>query len=126
VAHCLAAINGSLDQESISWSDKSSLGVVLAAGGYPGPYENGHVIRGLDTVTQNDEMKIFHAGTRLQGNDVVTAGGRVLCATALGNTVTEAQQNAYALASQIHWKDMNLRTDIGYRAIARELNTPAD
>ncbi|MBM95593.1 MAG: phosphoribosylamine--glycine ligase [Oceanospirillaceae bacterium] len=118
VAHCLAALDGKLDQETASWDDRASLGVVLAAGGYPASYEKGHVIN-LPEQTA-DTSKVFHAGTQLSDGDVVTSGGRVLCATALGNSVAEAQANAYNLANQIHWKDAFFRKDIGYRAVARE------
>ncbi|MES9943819.1 MAG: phosphoribosylamine--glycine ligase [Candidatus Thiodiazotropha sp.] len=119
VAHCLAALDGRLDQERTEWDSRASVGVVLAAGGYPGPYENGKVISGLP---QSDDLsrKVFHAGTKLQGDDVVTAGGRVLCATALGESVTLAQQSAYTLTRAIHWDGVYFRNDIAYRAIARE------
>lgn len=94
------------------------MGVVLAAGGYPASYNKGDAI----SLPADDgaDRKVFHAGTKLDGDDVVTAGGRVLCATALGNSVSEAQQQAYELAAQIDWKDVFYRKDIGYRAIARE------
>ena len=95
------------------------MGVVLAAAGYPGDYPKGDVISGLK-VTYPDGQKIFHAGTKQVGDDVVTAGGRVLCATALGHTVTQAQQAAYALVNEVNWQGVEYRTDIGYRAIERE------
>ncbi|MBT2969086.1 MAG: phosphoribosylamine--glycine ligase [Candidatus Thiodiazotropha sp. (ex Ctena orbiculata)] len=119
VAHCLAALDGKLDQESADWDPRASVGVVLAAGGYPGSYDKGRVITGLP---ESDDLtrKVFHAGTRLDGTSVVTAGGRVLCATALGDTVTAAQESAYTLTRAIHWDDVYYRTDIAYRAIARE------
>ncbi len=126
VQHCLAAIDATLDQETISWDDRPSLGVVLAAGGYPGSYESGLPISGLDTAQETGEAKIFHAGTAIRDDQVVTTGGRVLCATALGNTVTEAQQNAYALARKIQWPGMFYRNDIGYRAVKREQNNSAN
>jgi len=119
VAHCLAALEGTLDQETTSWDERPSLGVVLAAGGYPASYRKGDVI----SLPENDgeACKVFHAGTQLQEDQqAVTAGGRVLCATALGNSVMEAQRSAYALAARIDWQDMFYRKDIGYRAIARE------
>jgi phosphoribosylamine--glycine ligase len=93
--------------------------VVLAAGGYPGSYAKDLPISGLGQGESAD-AKVFHAGTALKDGNVVTSGGRVLCATAMGATVTEAQANAYALASQIGWQDMFYRKDIAYRAIARE------
>ena len=119
VALCDAAIDGKLDQCDSEWDERASVGIVLAAGGYPGSYNKGDAISGLPQ-TEVDGEKVFHAGTKLDGEQVVTSGGRVLCATALGNSVTEAQQRAYALASQIHWDGAFYRKDIAYRAIARE------
>ncbi|KMQ76513.1 phosphoribosylamine--glycine ligase [Marinobacter subterrani] len=116
---CGAAIDGRLDQCSSDWDDRASVGIVLAAGGYPGSYNKGDVISGLPENDTEGE-KIFHAGTRLNGDQVVTNGGRVLCATALGNTVTEAQQRAYQLAARVQWDGAFYRKDIAYRAIARE------
>lgn len=116
---CQAAIAGKLDQVESKWDPRASIGVVLAAGGYPGDYAKGEVISGLPTQERTGQ-KVFHAGTETQGDQVVTNGGRVLCATALGNTVLEAQQRAYQLADQIRWNGMFCRRDIGYRAIARE------
>jgi phosphoribosylamine--glycine ligase len=95
------------------------VGIVLAAGGYPGSYNKGDVISGLPEE-ETDGEKVFHAGTRLSGDQVVTNGGRVLCATALGNTVTEAQQRAYDVAGKIQWDGVFYRKDIAFRAIARE------
>ncbi len=118
-AHCLAAIEGRLDTEQTKWDPRASLGVVLAAGGYPSSYRKGDVISGLPQVETEGE-KVFHAGTASKGDAVTTSGGRVLCATALGTSVAEAQQRAYALAQQVAWKDSFYRTDIGYRAVARE------
>lgn len=115
----MLACNQQLDAGSIAFDPRAAVGVVLAAGGYPGAYEKGHVIEGLTEASKIDG-KVFHAGTSLSNNQVTTSGGRVLCATALGNTVTEAQQNAYKLVNQISWQDVMYRTDIGYRAIARE------
>jgi len=119
VSHCLAALDGKLDGERTDWDPRASLGVVLAAGGYPGDYAKGQVISGLGEG-ESDSRKVFHAGTAERDGQVVTAGGRVLCATALGNTVAEAQQAAYELAGHIRWDGMFTRKDIGYRAIARE------
>ena len=119
VALCLAAVDGRLDSEQAEWDPRCALGVVLAAGGYPDRYVKGEVIRGLPTQATAD-AKVFHAGTRRQGDDIVTNGGRVLCACALGETVAAAQRKAYALARQIHWHNVYYRTDIGHRAIARE------
>ncbi len=119
VAHCLAALEGRLDTQQTAWDPRAALGVVLAAGGYPGAYEKGKVISGLGEG-EDETRKIFHAGTAERDGQVITAGGRVLCATALGDTVAEAQQAAYELASHIHWDGMFYRKDIGYRAVARE------
>ncbi|MFA7618439.1 MAG: phosphoribosylamine--glycine ligase [Thiohalomonadaceae bacterium] len=119
VALCEAALDGRLDQTGAEWDSRAALGVVLAAQGYPGAYRKGDVIAGLDG-SDSAEAKVFHAGTALQDGQVVTAGGRVLCATALGTTVAEAQQRAYALAGRIHWDGIQYRRDIGYRAVARE------
>ncbi len=115
---CLAAINQSLDSHQASWDERPAVGVVLAAGGYPGSYAKGKVISGLESTVEN--AKVFHAGTKLEGDNVLTNGGRVLCATALGDTITEAQQRAYELVSKISWEDVYYRTDIAYRAIDRE------
>ncbi|WP_313085676.1 phosphoribosylamine--glycine ligase [Pseudomonas sp.] len=114
-----AALARALDKIEAQWDARPSLGVVLAAGGYPGDYAKGAVIHGLDAAAQLPG-KVFHAGTALQDGDITTAGGRVLCATALGDTVSDAQQNAYALAARVEWDGHFYRHDIGYRAIARE------
>ncbi len=116
---CNIALDGKLDQASTEWDERAALGVVLAAGGYPGSYQKGDVINGLEGADTAD-AKIFHAGTSEQDGQVVTSGGRVLCAVALGETVTEAQAKAYELAAKISWNGMFYRKDIGYRAIARE------
>lgn len=123
VALCNSALEGKLDECETSWDPRAAIGVVLAAGGYPGDYAKGDVISGLPTESSSDQ-KVFHAGTAFSSKEkdgeVVTNGGRVLCATALGNTVLEAQQKAVALAKQISWDGVFTRSDIGYRAIARE------
>ena len=119
VAHCLAALEGKLDTETAEWDPRPSLGVVLAAAGYPADYPKGDVI----SLPADDgtDRKVFHAGTKLNENgEVVTAGGRVLCATALGNSVSEAQAQAYELVKLVSWEGMFCRSDIGYRAVARE------
>ena len=119
IEHCLAALEGRLDTQTAVWDERAALGVVLAAGGYPNDYAKGDIITGLpqqDAATS----KVFHAGTAEKDGEVVTAGGRVLCATALGHSVAEAQAGAYRLAKQIQWHNVYYRTDIGYRAIARE------
>ncbi|NAW92254.1 MULTISPECIES: phosphoribosylamine--glycine ligase [unclassified Vibrio] len=119
---CFAALEGKLDQVESKWDPRASIGIVLAAGGYPADYAKGDVISGLPTQEVAGE-KIFHAGTSDQAGEVITNGGRVLCATALGNTVSQAQQRAYQLAKQVNWDGIFYRSDIGYRAIAREQQT---
>ena len=116
---CDAALAGNLHEAQVEWDDRAALGVVMAAGGYPECYRKGDRIEGLPKTSGSDS-KIFHAGTKLEGNTVVTAGGRVLCNVALGATVTEAQRKAYELTRQITWPDAYYRKDIGYRAVARE------
>ncbi|MBG6246390.1 phosphoribosylamine--glycine ligase [Candidatus Symbiopectobacterium sp. 'North America'] len=119
VEMCLAACEGKLDQTTFVWDERPALGVVIAAGGYPGDYASGDVISGLPQEEAEDS-KVFQAGTALRGDDVVTSGGRVLCVTALGSTVALAQQKAYEVAKDIRWNGSFYRNDIGYRAIARE------
>ena len=114
-----AAIEQRLDQVSAEWDPRPALGVVMAAENYPHSPRIGDVIHGLNEAEPADS-KLFHAGTKLEDGQVFTAGGRVLCATALGNTVQEAQSNAYALAEQVSWLGEFHRSDIGWRAIARE------
>ena len=115
---CEAALDQRLHQVQAEWDSRASLGVVLAAGGYPGHYDKGQVISGLDAV-HGDDVRVFHAGTRLQGGNIVTSGGRVLCVCALGDDVAAAQRRAYAAVDKISWKDVYYRRDIGHRAIAR-------
>ncbi|ELY4601134.1 phosphoribosylamine--glycine ligase [Cronobacter malonaticus] len=119
---CLTACDGKLDTVKSQWDPRPALGVVMAAGGYPGDYRTGDVIHGLPIAEiANGDGKVFHAGTTLRDDDrVVTSGGRVLCLTALGDSVAQAQARAYRLAEDIHWDDCFCRKDIGYRAIARE------
>jgi phosphoribosylamine--glycine ligase len=119
VALCQAAIDGKLDSASADWDERAAVGVVMAAAGYPGDYSKGDAIDQLPAEAAAD-ARVFHAGTRLEGQQVVTCGGRVLCATALGNSVHEAQQKAYQLVQQTRWDGAYYRDDIGYRAIARE------
>jgi phosphoribosylamine---glycine ligase len=116
---CEAAIAGTLDKTTLNFDPRAAIGVVLAAGGYPDNYAKGKIVHGLDLPAPAG-AKIFHAGTKLADGKVVTNGGRVLCATALGATVSEAQRTAYALVDNISWESMYCRRDIGWRAIARE------
>ncbi len=121
VALCNAALDKQLDQCSTDWDSRAALGVVLAAGGYPANYNKGDVISGLpSTDADSSNEKVFLAGTKDIDGQVTTNGGRVLCAVGLGNTVTEAQQQAYELTKKISWDKVYYRTDIGYRAAARE------
>ena len=119
VALCLAALDGALDGVRCEWDPRAALGVVLAAGGYPDDYRKGDVITGLDADAGDADLKIFHAGTRADDGRVVTSGGRVLCAVALGDDVAEAQRKAYALADAIRWDGVYYRRDIGWRALGR-------
>ena len=116
---CLAAVDGHLGLMSARWNPQAALGVVMAAGGYPGAYDKGQVIEGLEAAAGTG-AKVFHAGTALDADgQVVTAGGRVLCVTALGDDVAAAQTGAYAAADKICWEGVHLRRDIGAKAIAR-------
>ncbi|HHZ8355009.1 phosphoribosylamine--glycine ligase [Morganella morganii] len=114
---CLAGAQGKLAGKTSQWDPRPALGVVMAAGGYPGDYRKGDVIEGLDIQEAN--CKVFQAGTALKNGAVVTDGGRVLCVTALGEDIAQAQKQAYAALKHIHWNDAFCRSDIGYRAIAR-------
>jgi phosphoribosylamine--glycine ligase len=116
---CEAAVDRRLHEVTAEWDSRAALGVVLAAGGYPDAVHKGDVIEGLERAAQLPG-KVFHAGTSLEAGQVVTNGGRVLCAVGLGSTVAAAQRQAYALVEPIHWNGMQYRRDIGYRAVARE------
>jgi phosphoribosylamine---glycine ligase len=120
---CGAAIDHALDQVEPRWDPRAALGVVMAAGGYPESYRTGDRIIGLDAAAALPG-KVFHAGTRAQDTEVLTAGGRVLCAVGLGASVAAAQRQAYDLVHAIHWNLVQYRRDIGYRAIARERAVP--
>ncbi len=115
---CLQAARGRLTLERLDFDERTALGVVMAAGGYPMAYGKGDPITGLDAVPTN--VKVFHAGTRLEGGSVVTSGGRVLCVVGLGNSVTDAARAVYAAVDVIAWRDCYARRDIGHRAMARE------
>ncbi len=115
---CLAALDGDLAETKANWDSRTAVGVVMAAGGYPGEYEKGKLISGLPEATP--AVKVFHAGTRLENGKLTTNGGRVLCVTALGDTAGQAQQAAYKCVDKINWEGAFCRTDIGYRAILRE------
>ncbi|MES1931340.1 Phosphoribosylamine--glycine ligase [Salinisphaera shabanensis T35B1] len=114
-----AALETRLDQVEAEWDARAALGVVMAAGGYPGAYEKGDEITGLDAAEATG-ARVFHAGTRAADNDrVLTDGGRVLCVCALGDDVAQAQARAYAGVEKISWSKAMYRRDIGHRAIAR-------
>jgi len=117
---CEAALERRLDQVQVAWDARAALGVVMAAAGYPDAPRMGEPIAGLERAASLPG-KLFHAGTRLSGEQVLVSGGRVLCATGMGATVAEAQRAAYALAGAVHWSGAFYRRDIGYRAIARHL-----
>ncbi|MBK1642395.1 phosphoribosylamine--glycine ligase [Chromatium okenii] len=117
---CLAALAGTLDQMTVEWDPRPALGVVLAAGGYPDQHALEQLITGVEAVPPSEAM-IFHAGTRMVDGALLTNGGRVLCVTALGTTVADAQRRAYQALDHIHWEGAFCRRDIGYRAIAREI-----
>lgn len=114
-----AALDKRLNTVIANWDSRAALGVVLAAGGYPASHNKGDVISGLDKAAEL-AGKVFHAGTTEKEGEVVTAGGRVLCAVGLGTNVTDAQARAYELVDTISWDKVYFRTDIGHRAIARE------
>jgi phosphoribosylamine--glycine ligase len=118
-ALCEAALNGTLSRFEVRWDARAALGVVMAAGGYPNAFRTGDPISGLEDAA-GLPGKIFHAGTRAKDGRIVTAGGRVLCAVGLGDSVGAAQHQAYALVHSIHWNLVQYRLDIGYRAIERD------
>jgi len=116
---CLQCFDGTLGDEPIEWDSRATVGIVMASRGYPDAYEKGKRITGLERVT-GDEAKIFHAGTKLVNGEVLSDGGRVLCAVAIGDTVAAAQQRAYEAAGKISWDGAFYRKDIAYRAVQRE------
>ncbi|WP_404400344.1 phosphoribosylamine--glycine ligase [Idiomarina seosinensis] len=116
---CEQAVAAELKPVPVDFDSRAAVGVVMAAGGYPASYSKGDTIHGLPNDSHED-TKVFHAGTKLADDQVVTQGGRVLCCTALGDNVTEAQQRAYQLVEQISWDNVYYRTDIAHRAISRE------
>ncbi|HBF09249.1 MAG: phosphoribosylamine--glycine ligase [Pseudomonadota bacterium] len=119
VAACLAATEQKLDEVELKFCNQAAVGVVMAAGGYPDAYEKGKVISGIP-AEGTDTLKVFQAGTELKDGQILTNGGRVLCVTALADTVTAAQAKAYSLVKDITWENVYYRTDIAHRAIKRE------
>ena len=122
VAVCLEGCGGALDAVKLDWDPRAAVGIVMAAGGYPGSYAKHKPISGLEGL-DSDTVKVFHAGTQLDSGRVVTNGGRVLCAVALGDSVSEARERAYEAVGRIEWEGAFSRSDIGYRAVARERGT---
>ncbi|RTE85698.1 MULTISPECIES: phosphoribosylamine--glycine ligase [Gammaproteobacteria] len=120
VTLCFDALAGQLGVTPIEFDKRAAVGVVLAAGGYPESYRKGDVIKGLDNACADEHEKVFHAGTQEKDSNIVTSGGRVLCATALADSVTAAQAKAYEVVNRIDWDDVYFRTDIAHRAIKRE------
>ncbi len=116
---CKATLDGTLGEIDAEWDARAALGVVMAAGGYPGSYDKGKRIAGLD-IADSELQKVFHAGTAMHADDVVTSGGRVLCVVGLGDTVASAAERAYEAVNKLCWEDVYYRRDIGHRAIARE------
>lgn len=119
---CNDAIDKNLAGKTVQWDERVAIGIVMAAGGYPDSYNKGDVISGLPE-SPDSNSKVFHAGTKSENGNVVTNGGRVLCVVALGDSVKQAQTDAYKLVNKIHWPNVYYRNDIGYRAIAREQNS---
>ena len=117
---CLKACKKELSDEKLDWDERKSLGVVMASGGYPFAYDKGNIIEGI--TEESEDLKVFHAGTIYEEGDIKSSGGRVLCVTTLGDSVSLAQKKAYDAISSITWKDCFYRNDIGYRAIEREKN----
>jgi phosphoribosylamine--glycine ligase len=117
---CLSCFDDTLGDEPIDWDPRATVGVVMASRGYPDAYEKGKRITGLERVTGED-VKIFHAGTRLAGSEVLSDGGRVLCAVALGSTVAAARDKAYDAVGKVSWDGAFWRKDIAHRAVQREL-----
>jgi phosphoribosylamine---glycine ligase len=116
----LASCDGMLKNFDLRWHPDAALTVVMAAKGYPGNYEKGSPVEGLDAAAQIEGVEIFHAGTKADGGRILANGGRVLDVCALGKTVAQAQQRAYAAIDRIHWPDGFCRRDIGWQAIKRE------
>jgi phosphoribosylamine--glycine ligase len=121
---CEAVVEDRLDRISLDWDPRAAVCVVMASGGYPGPYENGKKITGLGEAATMDDVVVFHAGTRRLGDSVVTAGGRVLGVTAIGETFTEARQRAYAAVDRIHFDGAYCRRDIGAKALRGQGRMP--
>ena len=112
-----ACFSGSISHFKVDWDQKSAMGIVMSSIGYPESYETGKEIFGLDRLTERKNTKVFHSGTRLENNDVLTNGGRVLCVTALGDDLKQSNRNAYSAVQEIGWDGKYYRKDIGFRVI---------
>jgi phosphoribosylamine--glycine ligase len=112
-----ASVSGTLDKIELKWKPEASVCVVMASGGYPGNYEKGKPIQGLDDAAKLHNVKVFHAGTAKNGNEIVTNGGRVLGVTALGKDLKAAQVAAYAAVEKIHFDGAQFRRDIAAKAL---------
>jgi phosphoribosylamine--glycine ligase len=119
----IASADGQLKNFSLRWYDDVALTVIMATKGYPGDYGKGFVIEGLDDAAKVEGVEIFHAGTKASGGKILSSGGRVLNVCAVGKTVTEAQQRAYAAVDKIKWPEGFYRRDIGWQAVEREQAT---
>jgi phosphoribosylamine--glycine ligase len=117
-----ATIDGKIDRCAIEWDTRAAVTVVLASGGYPGKYETGKSISGLEEAARLEDVQIFHAGTKRDGNDVKTAGGRVLAVTALGSTLETARARAYEAVSHIHFENCHYRRDIALNAVVANVS----
>ncbi|MDB5301302.1 MAG: purD, partial [Phycisphaerales bacterium] len=113
----LAVADGNLDKVELKWDPRPAVSIVAASGGYPGPYKTGLPITGIADAESMRDVKVFQAGTRLDGKQLVTDGGRVLAVTALGDTIADAQKRAYQAMEKIHFEGMHYRKDIGKKAI---------
>ncbi|MCH9058911.1 MAG: phosphoribosylamine--glycine ligase, partial [Planctomycetes bacterium] len=119
-----AVVGGRLEQADVRWNPKPAVTVVLASGGYPGAYEKGKVIEGLDAIARLDDVHVFHAGTEQDHGRTFSTGGRVLAVTALGSDIADARDRAYQAAGMIRFEGAFFRSDIAHRAIARDAVSP--
>src|SRR6266446_5757828 len=117
-----ATIDGKIDKCTIEWDARAAVTVVLASAGYPGKYESGKTISGLDDAAKLEEVRIFHAGTKCDASEIKTAGGRVLAVTALGSTIETARARAYEAVSRIHFENCHYRRDIALSAVAANID----
>ncbi len=123
VQHMLDILDGNIDKVEPKWSNKWSIGVVMASKGYPGKYEKGKVITGIEEAEKDPDVVVFHAGTDVKNGEIITAGGRVLTVTAVGNTLKEAKEKVYKAVEKIHFEGAHYRKDIGDKGIKRLENS---